>query len=451
MEPSISTTDAPAVPFHTMAVVYVATALLQTYSRQIRRHTQSKIRRLAKFIEKSRIIIPLVVDENNFVILGNARLAALKILGVESAPIIRVTHLNETMIRALILADNQFTLNAEWYKEALKEELMYLAPLIIELGLELVDLGFETPQLDLIIGDQDFSGIEDEAEIPPERPATSRAGHVWLMGPHKLICGDAREESVYSLLMGDERAEMVFADLPYNVPIAGHVCGNGAVQHREFAMASGEMTPEEFIAFMVTIFALLRRFSKDGSIHMQCMDWRSNLEILTAARQAGYDYINMACWVKHVGGMGSLYRSRHELIHIFKSGTASHTNNVMLGKYGRNRTNVWEYDGANSFSASRKGDLALHATTKPVDMVADAIKDCSSRGGIILDPTAGAGSTLIAAEQTGRVARLIEIDPSYCDTIVLRWQLLTGKKAVLAATGQTFDELSRKMEAPHVE
>ena len=184
---------------------------------------------------------------------------------------------------------------------------------------------------------------------------------------------------------------------------------------------------------------------------MQCMDWRSNLEILTAARQAGYDYINMACWVKHVGGMGSLYRSRHELIHIFKSGTASHTNNVMLGKYGRNRTNVWEYDGANSFSASRKGDLALHATTKPVDMVADAIKDCSSRGGIILDPTAGAGSTLIAAEQTGRVARLIEIDPSYCDTIVLRWQLLTGKKAVLAATGQTFDELSRKMEAPHVE
>ena len=212
-------------------------------------------------------------------------------------------------------------------------------------------------------------------------------------------------------------------------------------------MGAGEMTSEQFIAFMAQIFTLLRKFSKDGSVHMQCMDWRHSLEILTAAQQVGYGSLNMACWVKHVGGMGSLFRSQHELVHIFKSGTAPHINNVMLGKYGRNRTNVWQYDGANSFSESRKGDLALHSTTKPVAMVADAIKDCSSRGGVILDPTAGAGSTLIAAEQTGRVARLTEIDPHYCDVIVRRWQNLTGKKAVLASTGQSFDALSTQAEA----
>jgi len=427
-----------------MALEYVLTALLQTYPRQVRRHAQSKIRRLAKFIEKSGVIIPLVVDKDNFIVLGNARLAALKILGVESVPIIRVTHLDDTMIRALILADNQFTLNADWYKEALKEELMYLAPLVLELGLELVDLGFETPQLDLIIGDSELPGVEGEADALSPGPQVTQAGYIWILGRHKLICGDAREENIYVLLMGDERAEMIFGDLPYNVPILGHVCGNGAIQHREFAMASGEMTPEQFIAFMAAIFTLLRRFSKEGSVHMQCMDWRSNLEILTAARQAGYEYINMACWVKHAGGMGSMYRSQHELIHIFKSGTAPHVNNIMLGKYGRNRTNVWMYEGANSLSAARKGDLALHSTTKPVDLVADAIKDASSRGGIILDPTAGAGSTLIAAEQTGRICRAIEIDPQYCDTIVRRWQRLTGKKAVLAATDETFDALAEK-------
>ena len=443
-EPSVVNTALPP-----MVLVYVATTSLKTYPRQIRKHTQNKIQRLAKFIQQSGVIIPLVVDKDNFVILGNARLAALKHLGVDSVPVIRATHLNDAMIRALIIADNQFCLNADWYKAALKQELMDLAPLVLEFGLELTDLGFETPQLDLIIGDLDLSCITAETEIAPESRAVTQQGHLWLMGQHKLVCGDARAEDTYEFLMGDERAEMVFGDLPYNVPITGHVCGNGAIQHREFAMGAGEMTEEQFIAFMVEIFALLRKFSKDGSISMQCMDWRHGFEILTAARQVGYEYLNMACWVKHVGGMGSLLRSQHELVHIFKSGTAPHINNVMLGKYGRNRTNVWQYDGANSFSASRKGDLALHSTTKPVDMVADAIKDCSSRGGIILDPTAGAGSTLIAAEQTNRVARLIEIDPHYCDVIVRRWQNLTGKKAILASTEQSFDELRVQTEVPH--
>ncbi len=429
-------------PFAPMALEYVVTALLQTYRRQVRRHAQSKIRRLAKFIEKSGVIVPLVIDKDNFVILGNARLQALKLLGVESIPVIRVSHLDETMIRALILADNQFTLNAEWYKEALREELLYLAPLVLELGLELVDLGFETGQLDLTIGDVELPGSGEQENPVPTGPSVTKLGYVWIMGPHKLICGDARDEKVYALLMGAELAEMVFGDMPYNVPIDGHVCGNGTIQHKEFIMGAGEMTSEQFIAFMVEIFTPLRKFSKEGSVHYHCMDWRHSLEILTAARQVAYTYLNMACWVKHTGGMGSLYRSQHELVHVFKSGIAPHINNVQLGKFGRNRTNVWNYDGANSFRADRKGDLALHSTTKPVDMVADAIKDCSNRGTIILDPTAGAGATLLAAERTGRIARLIEIDPFYCDVIIRRWQDCTGKKAVRADTGQTFDELA---------
>ena len=431
-----------------MVIEYIATALLQTYSRRMRRHAQSKIRRLAKFIEKSGVVMPLLIDKDNFIILGNARFEALKLLGIDPIPVIRVTHLDETMIRALILADNQFAINAEWYKEALREELNYLAPLILELGLELVDLGFETPQIDLIIGDKDFTGADELA--PTDAPVVTKAGYVLLLGRHKLICGDARDENVYVTLMGGETAAMIFADLPYNVPIDGHVSGKGAIQHKEFVMASGEMSPEEFISFMATIFTLLMRFSKDGSIHFHCMDWRHSLEILTAAKQTGYSYINMPVWVKHTGGMGSLYRSQHELVHAFKSGTAPHINNVMLGKFGRNRTNVWNYEGANSFRAERKEDLTLHSTPKPVDMVADAIKDCSNRNDIVLDPTAGSGTVVIAAERTGRVARMIEIDAAYCDVIVRRWQNCTGQKAVLASTGQTFDELAAAQEVSNV-
>ena len=432
--------------FATMVLEYVATGLLKSYSRQVRRHAQSKIKRLAKFMEKSGVIIPLVVDKDNFVILGNARLTALILLGVESVPVIRVSHLDEGMIRALILADNQFTLNADWYKQALREELLYLEPRMLEIGLELIDLGFETGQLDITIGDLELDAPADETPVPSDQPPVTQTGYVWHLGAHKLICGDARDEKTYQSLMGDELADMAFGDLPYNVKIDGHVCGNGSIQHREFAMASGEMTPAEFIAFMAMIFSHLRKFSKGGSVHMQCMDWRHSLELLTAAQQADYSYLNMAVWVKHTGGMGSLYRSQHELVHVFKSGTAAHINNVRLGKFGRNRTNVWQYEGANSLRAERKGDLALHSTTKPVDMVADAIKDCSARGGIILDPTAGAGSTLIAADRTGRIARLIELDAAYCDVIVKRWQNLTGKKAVLGATGQAFDDMLAQMD-----
>ncbi|MBL8712960.1 MAG: ParB N-terminal domain-containing protein [Alphaproteobacteria bacterium] len=210
--------------FAAMTLAYVSTSTLRTRPRQVRRHTQSKIRRLAKFMEQSRVIVPLVVDQENVVVLGNARLQALNLLGVDSAPVIRVTHLDEAMIRALILADNQFTLNADWYKEALREELLHLAPLVVDFGLELTDLGFETGQLDFTIGEIELAGNGDSLLPPPAKPLTKQ-GYLWIMGPHILACGDARHEKTYASVLDTSLADMVFGDLPYNVPVLGHVSG----------------------------------------------------------------------------------------------------------------------------------------------------------------------------------------------------------------------------------
>ena len=229
-----------------------------------------------------------------------------------------------------------------------------------------------------------------------------------------MICGNALEAATYARLLGDERAQLVFTDPPYNVPIDGHVCGKGSVRHREFAMASGEMSPEAFTAFLETAFRHLAAHSADGAIHFVCMDWRHMAEILAAGKAAYSELKNLIVWVKDNGGMGTFYRSRHELIFAFKSGTAPHINSFELGQHGRYRTNVWEYRGVNTLKPDRMDELALHPTVKPVEMIADAIKDCSKRGGIVLDPFGGSGSTLIAAAKTGRRARLAELDPIYC-------------------------------------
>jgi len=266
---------------------------------------------------------------------------------------------------------------------------------------------------------------------------------MWTIGPHRLICGDSMEAVTYERLLGEERAQMVFTDPPYNVPIAGHVSGLGKVKHAEFAMASGEMTEGQFTAFMRTIFERLVGFSQDGSIHFVCMDWRHMNEVLTASRGA-YDLQNLCVWTKTNGGMGSLYRSQHELVFVYKSGAVPHINNVELGRHGRNRTNVWAYAGINSFGSHRDGDLALHPTVKPVALIADAILDCSNRKGVVLDVFAGSGSTLVAAHRTGRRGYGIEIDPHYCDVILRRLQKIMRKDPILDGSGKPFASPSQR-------
>ena len=261
-----------------------------------------------------------------------------------------------------------------------------------------------------------------------------------------ITCGDATDPEVYRILLNGEKAQMVFTDPPYNVPVNGHICGLGKVQHGEFVMASGEMSEEEFVRFLTDVTANLAAFSCDGSIHYVCMDWRHLGELLAAGRASYSELKNLVVWNKDNGGMGAFYRSKHELVFVFKNGSGPHINNFELGQHGRYRTNVWDYAGVNSLKSERAEELAMHPTVKPVAMVADAMRDCSRRGGIVLDAFSGSGTTIMAAEQTGRRGRAIELDPRYVDVAIRRWQKVTGGKAVKVSSGVSFDDLAALAE-----
>jgi len=283
----------------------------------------------------------------------------------------------------------------------------------------------------------------DAGSVPVTRP-----DDLWLLGEHRLLCGDALKAESYDRVLGTGPADMGFVDAPYNVPIAGHASGLGRVRHANFAMASGELSPAEFTSFLKTSLGHAARWSRDGAIHFLCIDWRHMQEVLATGNEIYSELKNLCVWNKSNAGMGSLYRSKHELIFVFKVGKAAHINNVALGRYGRHRTNVWEYVSQNALNGTAKSKLALHPTIKPVAMIADAIRDCSNRSGLVLDPFGGAGTTLIAAERTGRRARVIELDPIFVDASVERWQRLTGGTARHADTGRPFTRSGALAEAP---
>jgi DNA modification methylase len=361
---------------------------------------------------------------------------------MSQVPVIRLAHLSEAQKRALALADNKIALNAGWNPELLAQELQFLSE--IDLDLDVTITGFAPAEIDLIIGD---AAMEDPKAdlLPPlaDRDACLvRPGDLWLLGKHRLLCGDATDPAAYRQLMAGKKARLVFSDPPYNVPIDGHVCGSGSIRHREFAMASGEMTPAAFTAFLEASFANLARHSVDGAVHFICMDWRHLREALAAGDAVYAQLLNLCVWAKSNGGMGSFYRSRHELVLVFKHGTAPHMNTIELGRHGRYRTNVWDYPGINSLGAERSELLRLHPTVKPVALVADAILDASTRGDIVLDAFAGSGTILIAAERTGRIAHALEIDPVYVETAIRRWEAYTGEAARHAPTGLTWEEIA---------
>ena len=372
-------------------------------------------------------------------IAGHGRIEAAKLLGLETVPTLCLDHLNEAQVRAYVIADNKLAENADWDEGLLALEFQYLDTL--DLDFELTITGFEMAEIDgMLVIDP-----EDDAEQIPEvsdQPAITQPGDIWMIGDHRLYCGDATKPASYEALFdGSIPAQMVFTDPPYNVPISGHVSGLGAVQHREFDMASGEMTPEQFEAFLRSVFQNLSSASADGSIQYICMDWRHMGEVLKAGAGAYEELKNLCVWAS---GMGSLYRSQHELVFVFKKGTKPHINNVQLGKHGRYRTNVWQYQGMNSFGDNRNEDLATHPTVKPVAMVEDAILDCSKRGGIVLDAFAGSGTTLVAAHRSGRIGYGMELDPAYCDVIVKRLQAETGLKAKLLGADESFHDRAAK-------
>lgn len=425
-----------------MHIEVVPISSLKPYPRNARVHSRKQIGEIADSMERFGVTMPILIDRDGVVVAGHGRLEALQLLGRKHVHIIRLEHLTEAQVRAYRLADNKLSENSSWNVELLGIELRDLAELDVDCDVSIP--GFETGEIDFLVQNLDANSLDESDEIPEineSEPPASREGDLWILGRHRLLCGDARKRKAFAILMGNDRAAVVFTDAPYNVPINGNVSGLGRIQHGEFAMASGEMSESEFISFLTTVMRLLADHSVDGSIHFLFMDWRHMHEIIAASRKVYSEFKNACVWVKDNGAMGSLYRSRHELVFVFKHGAAPHINNVELGKHGRNRTNVWCYPGVNTMRAGRLEELAMHPTVKPVALVADAIMDCSKRGGIVLDCFGGSGTTLIAAEKTGRRAYLMEIDPAYVDVTVKRYQKLTGKAAVHDPSGLTFDQL----------
>lgn len=424
---------------------------LQLDPKNPRLHSKRQIQQIAASIEAFGFNVPVLVDSRLNVIAGHGRVLACRQIGWTEVPTIALDHLSPAQARAFMVADNRLTDNSTWDDRLLAESLKELSEM--DLDFQLDAIGFELAEIDLRIEQMD-EGDEPEEEVEPPAPnaiPVSKLGDLWLLNDHRLLCGNALLAADYQSVLSGRQAHVVFTDPPYNVPIAGHVTGNGTTQHREFAMACGEMSVEQFTAFLKQVVTRLIESSTDGSIHYLCMDWRHLPEILSAG--ALYTELkNLCVWAKDNAGMGSLYRSGHELVLVYKHGTASHTNNVQLGQFGRYRSNVWKYAGVNSFArATDEGNLLdLHPTVKPVAMIADALYDCSNRGQWVLDPFLGSGSTLIAAERTGRHCAGIELDPLYVDTAIRRWQRHTGLDAVHAETGLTFDQTANQTEAAHV-
>jgi DNA modification methylase len=411
--------------------------LLKPNPKNPRTHSDKQLRQIAASIERFSFLVPIVVENGSLIVAGAGRWAAAGLLGMEEVPVIRAQFVSEADRRAFAIAENRLGDLSDWDNALLGAELEFL----FEQDYDLDVTGFGISDIDLTIEEGRVTA-EDPVELPDlEASAVSRAGDLWRMGPHRLLCGNARDSVSYEALLGEERATMVFADPPYNVPINGHVSGLGKIKHREFAEASGEMSPAEFTTFLRTVFRHCVRFSVEGSIHYQCMDWRHMRELLDAADGVYTSFKQLVAWVKDNAGMGSFYRSQHELVFIFKSGAGKHINNFSLGETGRYRTNVWNYAGANTFRKGRVKDLADHPTVKPLALVADAILDCSGRGDLILDPFCGSGTTLLAAHRTRRVGAAIELDPLHVDTALRRLREATGHVPILA-DGRTFEEVA---------
>jgi len=421
----------------------IAPEVLKPYAGNARTHSKKQIRQIAQSIERFGFTNPVLIDEAGGIIAGHGRVLAAQAIGLSEVPCLRLAHLSETDKRACILADNKLALNAGWDQELLAIELQGL----IEANYSVEVTGFTVGEVDAVLqsAQEATSTGSDAAENACPEPAdvaVTRPGDVWQLGRHRLICGDAQDAGVFARLLSGEAVAAVFTDPPYNVPIDGHVCGLGATRHREFAFAAGEMSRDAFTAFLKVTLGHAAASCRDGAIAFVCMDWRHMGELIAAGEAVFTELKNVCVWNKTNGGMGTFYRSKHEMVFVFKAGTAPHTNTFGLGDGGRYRTNVWNYAGVNTMKTGRMDELEMHPTVKPVALVADALLDVMKRGELVLDPFGGSGTTLIAAEKTGRAARLIEFDPLYCDVILRRFEAFTGKHARLAETGTTFEDVA---------
>jgi DNA modification methylase len=421
-------------------IEYRPLSSLSRYENNPRKHPERQLVKLAASLREFGFAMPVLVDEQDVIIAGEGRIEAARRIGMTEIPVLVAGHWSAAQVRAYRLADNRLAELGTWDQEALAIEIAAIIELD-ECPVEI--LGWETAEIDILLdesADDSADTAPDPADEQLPRPAVpvSRPGDMWLLGEHRLLCGSSLDAANWARLLGGKLASMAFTDPPYNVPVTGHVCGLGKVSHAEFAMASGEMSKSEFTGFLSEFIAAMLPHFKDGAVLDLCMDWRHIGEMLSAIEGNGLSLLNLCAWNKNNGGMGSLYRSKHELVFIAKKGKAPHTNNVELGKHGRYRTNVWDYAGINTFGKTRMSDLTDHPTVKPTALVADAIRDVTHPGEIVLDAFMGSGTTILACERTRRRGHGIEIEPGYVDVAIRRWEALTGNTAVLAETGQSF-------------
>jgi DNA modification methylase len=427
-----------------------STRTLQPDPGNARLHSKKQQARVTAIIKQVGFINPIVVNSKAKILAGHARYMAAKSLGLNTVPVIVVNGLTAAEEQAYVLADNRIPEGAAWDRSLLANHLNNLAPLLAEEGLSIELTGFEAAEIDGLMGDLVDPERDPADELPQiANKPVSKVGDLWQLGEHRLFCGDSCEEPAVRALMDRDQAAMIFADPPFNVRIKATV-GRGKIKHREFAFASGEMSAVEFIIFLKKWMRLATQFSEEGSIHFICMDWRHLGQTLTAGEDVYTELKNLVVWTKTNAGMGSFYRSQHELIFVFKNGVGPHQNNIELGRHGRNRSNVWSHAGVNTFRAGRLDELSIHPTVKPVALVADAMRDCSRRGQIVFDPFMGSGTTILAAEKVGRRAYGLEIDPLYIDAAVKRWQDFTKRDAILKATGQPFDEVATARLTPTI-
>jgi DNA modification methylase len=423
-----------------LEVTYLPTKTLRPHPQNPRVHREKQIDQIAQSIKTFGFNVPILVDDRENIVAGHGRLLAAQKLGWSSVPVIKLNHLSESQYKAFLIADNRLTENSTWDERLLGEQLKVLSELELDFDLEVI--GFETAEIDVLIDKLETINEPDPDDQLPaiETSAVSVTGDLWQLGKHRVLCGNSLILENYDRLLDGVKADLVITDPPYNVVIDGHASGLGKVHHREFAMASGEMSAADFAGFLGNAMAICMLNSQPGSLAYYFMDWRHISEILTAGLCVYGKPMNLCVWSKNNGGMGSFYRSAHELIFLFKNGGASHRNNIQLGKFGRNRTNVWHYPSANTFSRSGPdGDLlAQHPTPKPVALIADTIEDSTRRGGLVLDPFLGSGTTVIAAERTGRVCFGPELDPIYVDGIIRRWQRRTKRDAIHVESGESF-------------
>jgi DNA modification methylase len=420
---------------------------LRPFPNNPRQHPEAQIARLMKSMRRV-WTNPLLVDEMQTILAGHGRCEAARRLGLKLVPTITILGLTAEEKRAIVIADNRLPEQAVWDFDLLRHHFKDL--LEVDFNVELT--GFSTGEVDLIIdGNAEKSSNDPDDNFAGSisaGPVIAREGDIWSLGRHRLICGDARDPDICERLLQNKPASMMVADPPYNVAINGHAVGRGKIRHREFQMASGEMSPEAYIAFLHCAIRNAIKFSSDGSIHYIFVDWRHLPELLAAAKPMYSEWKNLLVWNKDNAGQGTFYRSKHELIAVFKAGTAPHVNNFKLGAQGRYRTNVLDYPGVNSLNKARRGDLELHPTVKPVALIADLIRDCSRRNDIIFDPFGGSGTTILASERTCRVGRVIELDPLYVDVAIRRWQDATGNPARHSDSGLTFSELEEARATP---